>query len=108
MPPETLLRLPPLPPVHVTEPEPAPAVAPTPPPPPAAAEPPPVAQAPPAPAPAVAAPACDPHYWEVAYERGTLGEDGIWRFPHRCRNCGLELLARDIADASAIAAQHRS
>ena len=50
--------------------------------------------------------ACDPHhYWEVAYERGTLGEDGVWRFPHRCRNCGLELLATDIADASAQAEQ---
>ena len=51
-------------------------------------------------------PDCDPHhYWEVAYERGTLGDDGIWRFPHRCRNCGLELLATDIADASAQAEQ---
>ena len=33
------------------------------------------------------------HYWEVAYDRGQLGDDGVWRFPHRCRNCGLELLA---------------
>ena len=50
--------------------------------------------------------ACDPHhYWEVAYERGELGEDGVWRFPHRCQNCGLELLATDIADASAQADQ---
>jgi hypothetical protein len=45
---------------------------------------------------------CDPdHFWEVAYDRGQLGGDGVWRFPHRCRNCGLELLARDVADASA-------
>jgi hypothetical protein len=45
--------------------------------------------------------ACRPvHYWVVAYERGTLGADGIWRFPHRCRNCSLELLATDISDAS--------
>ena len=36
---------------------------------------------------------------------GTLGDDGVWRFPHRCRNCGLELLATDIADASAQAEQ---
>jgi hypothetical protein len=43
---------------------------------------------------------CD-HYWEVAYDRGQLGEDGVWRFPHRCRNCGLELLAADVADATA-------
>ena len=53
-----------------------------------------------------ASPACDPHhYWEVAYERGTLGDDGVWRFPHRCRNCGLELLATDTADANAQAEQ---
>lgn len=46
--------------------------------------------------------ACKPyHYWDVAYERGQLGGDGVWRFPHRCENCGLELLASDVADASA-------
>ena len=62
----------------------------------------------PVPPPAPAAPAqtrrpeCDPHhFWEVAYDRGQLGEDGVWRFPHRCRNCGLELLARDVEDATA-------
>jgi hypothetical protein len=47
-------------------------------------------------------PECDPHhFWDVAYERGELGGDGVWRFPHRCRNCGFELLARDVADATA-------
>jgi hypothetical protein len=47
-------------------------------------------------------PECDPHhYWDVAYDRGELGHDGVWRFPHRCRNCGLELLARDVDDATA-------
>jgi hypothetical protein len=47
-------------------------------------------------------PECDPHhFWEVAYNRGQLGNDGVWRFPHRCRNCGLELLARDVEDATA-------
>jgi hypothetical protein len=47
-------------------------------------------------------PECDPyHFWEVAYERGELGADGVWRFPHRCRNCGLELLASDVSDATA-------
>ena len=51
-------------------------------------------------------PACDPHhYWEVAYERGMLGGDGVWRFPHRCQNCGLELLATDTSDANAQAEQ---
>ena len=43
---------------------------------------------------------CD-HLWEVAYDRGQLGGDGVWRFPHRCRTCGLELFAADISDASA-------
>ena len=82
--------------------EPTPPVAPTPAPP---AE---HSAAPAAPAAAArpASPACDPHhYWEVAYERGALGDDGVWRFPHRCRNCGLELLATDTADASAQAEQ---
>jgi hypothetical protein len=47
-------------------------------------------------------PECDPHhFWEVAYERGELGEDGVWRFPHHCRNCELELLASDVGDATA-------
>jgi hypothetical protein len=55
---------------------------------------------PPPPAPSPAAPAHE-HLWEVAYEQGELGSDGIWRFPHRCRTCGAELLARDVADASA-------
>jgi hypothetical protein len=41
------------------------------------------------------------HEWDVAYDRGSLGQDGVWRFPHRCRLCGVELLARDVADASA-------
>jgi hypothetical protein len=45
------------------------------------------------------------HYWEVGYDRGALGSDGVWRFPHRCRDCGLELLARDVGDASAQVAQ---
>jgi hypothetical protein len=41
------------------------------------------------------------HLWQVAYDRGDLGRDGIWRFPHRCRTCGLELMATDAADATA-------
>jgi hypothetical protein len=52
--------------------------------------------------------ACDPyHYWEVDYEHGVHGDDGQWRFPHRCRNCGLEVLARDVTDASEQAAARR-
>jgi hypothetical protein len=67
---------------------------------------PPVAAAPAPPAvPAPPTPSADPtrgcdHFWEVAYDRGQLGGDGVWRFPHRCRTCGLQLLARDIQDAN--------
>lgn len=77
--------------------------APPPPPPPPAAPAEPPAPAPvPEPVPEVPpldTAACD-HHWDVAYDRGRLGDDGIWRFPHRCRSCGLELLARDVTDAS--------
>lgn len=41
------------------------------------------------------------HYWDVAYDRGELGGDGAWRFPHRCRNCGREVLAANVEDAAA-------
>jgi hypothetical protein len=95
----------------IVTPAPAPAAThPAPPPAPLTPAPEPAAwQAPPAPAPPVApvppvttSPPCDPyHFWEVGYDRGELGADGTWRFPHRCRNCGLEVLARDISDASA-------
>jgi MYXO-CTERM domain-containing protein len=52
------------------------------------------------------APACDPyHYWEVDYDGSVRGVDGVWRFPHRCKSCGLEVLARDVLDASEQAAR---
>jgi hypothetical protein len=86
--PEPVSPMPSAPPAPMPEPPAAPA---TPPPPPPAAP--------------AAAPADHEHYWEVAYDRGVLGEDGAWRFPHRCRECGRELLARDIADASAQASR---
>lgn len=47
------------------------------------------------------------HDWRVAYDSGQLGADGVWRFPHRCRACGLELIATDVSDASAQAAHLR-
>jgi hypothetical protein len=47
---------------------------------------------------------CD-HLWDVAYHHAKLGEDGVWRFPHRCRTCGRELLAADVADANLSAAR---
>jgi hypothetical protein len=55
---------------------------------------------PPPPSPAAATPDHE-HLWEVAYAQGELGDDGVWRFPHHCRTCGAELLARDVADATA-------
>ena len=58
----------------------------------------------PTPPPAATArrPECVPHhFWEVAYERGEIGSDGVWRFPHRCKNCALEVMATDVADAGA-------
>ncbi|HEV8462951.1 MAG TPA: DUF916 domain-containing protein [Gaiellaceae bacterium] len=56
----------------------------------------------PEPAASTRPPECVPyHFWEVAYERGEIGDDGVWRFPHRCKNCALEVMATDVADASA-------
>jgi hypothetical protein len=60
-----------------------------------------VAVAQPAPQHQASRPECDQHLWEVAYDRGALGNDGVWRFPHRCRSCGLELLATDVTEATA-------
>ncbi len=104
---------PPPPPVPAAMPEPAPPALPEPPPVPEPApwsepapwpEPgaePPLPSPPPPPPPAAPAAPAHEHLWEVAYERGELGSDGVWRFPHRCRTCGMELLARDVADATA-------
>jgi hypothetical protein len=64
---------------------------------PAAAAPPP----PSAPSASMPGPLCDTHFWEVAYDRGQLDHDGVWRFPHRCNTCGLELFATDVNDANA-------
>jgi WxL interacting protein linking bacterial and host surfaces len=40
------------------------------------------------------------HLWDVAYDRGELGPDGVWRFPHRCRICGRQVVASDVTDAA--------
>ena len=61
-------------------------------------------------APATAAavePECE-HDWEADFDRGHLAEDGVWRFPHRCRRCGLQVLAADAAAATAQADARRS
>jgi hypothetical protein len=90
-PPTTVVRLPP-------RPEPDPPRAPEP----VAAAPAPEPEPAPEPPPAqVAQSVCTPyHYWDVDYDHAVQGGDGQWRFPHRCRNCGLEVLARDITDAT--------
>jgi hypothetical protein len=83
---------------------------PVPPPPPAAGPP---AVAPPAVAePAVAQPRAAPagercqghHYWQVDWMQGQVGPDGVLRYPHRCRNCGIEVRAADIGEAAQKAA----
>lgn len=54
-----------------------------------------------APAPAAAPATCDPyHHWVVDYESGVVGADGITRYPHRCRDCGLQVIAKDISEAT--------
>ena len=66
---------------------------------------PPVAPEPIAPAPApTRTAACVPfHYWDVDWDNGQLGADGVMRYPHRCRNCGVQVLAKDISEAAMLA-----
>jgi len=70
----------------------------------------------PAPAPAAAAAAAAPspagapercqgyHYWQVDWEHGETDPEGKLVYPHRCRNCGIEVRAADIDDAAQKAA----
>jgi hypothetical protein len=39
------------------------------------------------------------HYWDVDWQRPQRGANGAVVYPHRCRRCGVEVLAVDIADA---------
>ena len=66
-----------------------------------ASSPPPVWSEPAAEATTAADPCRGDHLWEVAYDRGDLARDGVWRFPHHCRTCGMDVLATDPADATA-------
>ncbi len=55
----------------------------------------------PAPAVAPAPVTCDPyHHWVADYDAGVTGADGIVRYPHRCRDCGLQVVAKDISEAT--------
>jgi hypothetical protein len=61
----------------------------------------PAGAAPAAPAPA----ACEPyHHWVVDHDAGVTGSDGVTRYPHRCRDCGLQVVARDVTEATDFAA----
>ena len=40
------------------------------------------------------------HYWQVDWEHGEAGPDGVLVYPHLCRNCGIEVRAADIGDAA--------
>jgi hypothetical protein len=44
------------------------------------------------------------HYWQADWMHGQLGPDGVLLYPHRCRNCGIEVRAADIGDAAKKAA----
>jgi Bacterial protein of unknown function (DUF916) len=77
--------------------------------------------APPAPPAVVAAPATAPsaaeeagsdpcvpfHYWEVLWDQARPGPGGVTLYPHRCRNCGIQVIATDINDAADQAAVQR-
>ena len=73
--------------------------------------PPPPAAGPPAVAPSPSAPALEPcqgyHYWQVDWMQGQVGPDGVLRYPHRCRNCGIEVRAADIGEAAQKAAAQK-
>jgi hypothetical protein len=68
----------------------------------------PPAAGPPAAAAASAEPALAPcqghHYWQADWMHGQLGPEGVLLYPHRCRNCGIEVRAADIGDAAKKAA----
>jgi hypothetical protein len=57
--------------------------------------------------PAGSAPApvtCEPyHHWIPDYDAGVAGPDGVTRFPHRCRDCGLQVVAKDVSEATQFA-----
>jgi chromosome partitioning protein len=43
------------------------------------------------------------HFWQVDYEQGELGQDGVQRYLHHCINCELEVMAADVDAASVVA-----
>ena len=44
------------------------------------------------------------HYWQADWMHGQVDPDGVLLYPHRCRNCGIEVRAADIGDAAQKAA----
>jgi hypothetical protein len=65
----------------------------------------------PKPAPPPAETRVDPcvpfHYWEVLWDQSRPGPAGVTLYPHRCRNCGIQVIATDINDAADQAAVQR-
>jgi hypothetical protein len=79
--------------------------------PPVAPAPPVAAVVPPPAPPQEVAPGSDPcvpfHYWEVLWDQARPGPAGVTLYPHRCRNCGIQVIATDINDAADQAAVQR-
>jgi hypothetical protein len=49
-------------------------------------------------------PRCQPyHYWLPDWSQHERGQDGVERHLYRCANCGLELMATSIDEATALA-----
>jgi hypothetical protein len=66
------------------------------------------APVPPPSTPAAASDPCVPHhYWEVLWDQGRPGPNGVTLYPHRCRTCGIQVIATDINDAADQAAVQR-
>ena len=58
--------------------------------------------------PATGSDPCVPyHYWEVLWDQARPGPGGVTLYPHRCRNCGIQVIATDINDAADQAAVQR-
>jgi hypothetical protein len=53
-----------------------------------------------APAPAIRLAHEGPHYWRVDWDQRDVGADGSLRHLHHCHDCGVEVMARDVREAS--------
>jgi hypothetical protein len=44
----------------------------------------------------------------VDHDAGVTTADGVTRFPHRCRDCGLQVVAKDVSEATEFAQAMRA